>query len=300
VAPAPDGACIGGLPTPTPTVTPTETPTVTPTATPTVTPTATPTVTATATPTVTATATPTVTATETPVPSDTQTPTPVPTATAVCGNGVVEPSSGETCDPPGAVLPPNGNGCRTDCTFCGDGILQAPESCDDGNSDQCDPVHPQKPVAGDSCNNQCAGLICRDPSSIKVRSDFDIFKAHGVLIPLNGGDAIDFDLDDLTVGLSSDAGAVFETSLPAGRIEKLKNGSFKYRDVSARTSGGIYKLKAVRTHDDTYKLTVVAYGETLGAAPEMVTHVAVGDREWTVRAVWKQRGSMWKFVSPLP
>jgi hypothetical protein len=268
VAPAPGGACIGGLPTPTPTESPTPE------------------------------ATPTATLTVTPTPEVTQTPAPVPTATPACGNGSVE--GGETCDPPGSLQPPNGNACRADCTYCGDGIPQAPESCDDANSDQCDPVHPQKPIAGDACNNQCAGLICRDPSSVKVTSGLDVFKAHGVLIPLNGGDAIDFDLHALVIALTTDAGTVFETSLPAGRIEKQKNGSFKYRDVAARTAGGLYKLKAVRTHADTYKLTVIAYGEVVGAGPEMVTRVGVGDREWTVRAVWKQRGSMWKFVAPIP
>ncbi len=250
VAPAPGGACIGGLATATPTPTPT----------------------------------PTVTATPTPV----------------CGNGVVEPLGGETCDPPGSMQPPNGNSCRADCTFCGDGIVQAPESCDDGNSDQCDPVHPQKPVQGDTCNNQCAGLICKDPSSIKLTSGSDVFKAHGVLIPMNGGRAIDFDTNELFIGLSTEAGVIFETSLPAGRIEKKPNGSFRYRDVTARTAGGIYQLKAKRTRDGTYKLTVIAYGEIVGAGPDMVTHIRVGDQEWTVQATWKQRGSGWKFVSAIP
>lgn len=62
---------------------------------------------------------------------------------------------------PAPTAPPNL--CRADCTVCGDGIIQAPETCDDGNSNECDPVHPQKPFPGDSCNNECGGLFCKDP-----------------------------------------------------------------------------------------------------------------------------------------
>jgi hypothetical protein len=314
-------ACGPPLATPTPTATPTETPTPTPTVTPTVTPTPTPTVTPTETP------TPTVTATATATATATRTPTPTPTSTPVCiciqgtnagaicgvdsecpggscvcgtgptcGNNVVD--FGETCDPPGSVVGPNGNACQTDCTYCGDGIKQAPESCDDGNSLQCDPVHPQKPVQGDTCNNQCAGLICKDPSTIKVTSGLDVFKAHGVLVPMDA-DPINFSGNTVAVGLRTDQGTIFEASVPAGAIEP-KGKSFKYRNNDARQTGGIYKLAAIGTHDGTYKVTVTAYGEIVGAGPDMTTYFAVGDRQWTVHASWKARGSGWKFVEAIP
>jgi hypothetical protein len=46
-----------------------------------------------------------------------------------CGNGVIE--QGETCDPPGQPAGVVGNVCRSDCTFCGDRIVQSPpEQCD--------------------------------------------------------------------------------------------------------------------------------------------------------------------------
>ncbi len=48
-----------------------------------------------------------------------------------------------TCMPAGGTLP-NGNVCRADCTFCGDGIVNDGEQCDDGNS-----------IDSDSCTNQC-------------------------------------------------------------------------------------------------------------------------------------------------
>jgi cysteine-rich repeat protein len=52
--------------------------------------------------------------------------------------------AGETCDPPGSSAGGNGNLCRGDCTVCGDGVVDAGESCDDGNG-----------VDADGCTNDC-------------------------------------------------------------------------------------------------------------------------------------------------
>ena len=68
---------------------------------------------------------------------------------AFCGNGVVDP--GETCDPPGTPMPPNGNPCRADCTYCGDGVVNGvpgSETCDDGNA-----------INTDGCENFCLGAV---------------------------------------------------------------------------------------------------------------------------------------------
>ena len=57
----------------------------------------------------------------------------------ICGDGVIDP--GETCDPPNpAVDPTTGQtACRTDCTFCGDGVVQVgqAETCDLGPEAIC-------------------------------------------------------------------------------------------------------------------------------------------------------------------
>jgi cysteine-rich repeat protein len=67
---------------------------------------------------------------------------------AFCGDGVVDP--GEECD--------DGNdddfdGCRNDCTtpICGDGIVDDGELCDDGNDDNFD-----------GCRNDCSTPACGD------------------------------------------------------------------------------------------------------------------------------------------
>jgi hypothetical protein len=250
------------------------------------------------TPTPTVTATPTATDTATPTPTDTATDTPTPTATITpgCGNGILE--GGETCDPPGSFVAPNGNECNTNCTFCGDGIIngtiQLPETCDDGNSDQCDPIHPQKPVAGDTCNNQCAGLICKDPSKIKLTSGIDMFKSHGVIVPFEN-ESIDFTVNGVSLTLTSGQVQIFQTSLLHDVVATLTNGGFKYKNRDAKLNGGVYMLTARPTRDGTFKLSIVSYGDLSQASGDMVTHIGSGGREWTVHAIWRQTGSGWVF-----
>lgn len=92
-----------------------------------------------------------------------------------CGNGVVEPHLGETCDPPDYPAGVHGYRCRANCSVCGDGIFDGDrvggEDCDDGNT-----------VDDDDCPNNCHTRIeLRDPvcetaaqctgSYLKVRED---------------------------------------------------------------------------------------------------------------------------------
>lgn len=57
-----------------------------------------------------------------------------PTRAQVCGDGTID--AGETCDPPNLAPGPNGQTlCRTDCTSCGDGVVDGgdQETCDVGS-----------------------------------------------------------------------------------------------------------------------------------------------------------------------
>ena len=68
---------------------------------------------------------------------------------ARCGDGVVWRDR-ELCDP-GPGLPDGGGACNGNCTVptCGNGALETPERCDDGNRDEADacsnPVLPKCP-----------------------------------------------------------------------------------------------------------------------------------------------------------
>jgi len=136
----------GVVPTATPTFTHTNTPTNTPTATPTHTPTWTPTATNTSTntPTNTPTHTPTNTATNTPTSTATNTPTNTPTST---------PTNTPTQTP-------------TPTPFCGDGTVEGPEQCDDGNNED-----------GDCCSSDCvleaSGSTCDDDGNVCTSNTCD-------------------------------------------------------------------------------------------------------------------------------
>jgi cysteine-rich repeat protein len=76
----------------------------------------------------------------------------LPPNAAVCGNGVVE--AGEECDDGNTN---NCDACSNDCTLvtgCGDGVVCGTEQCDDGNTTSCD-----------GCSSTCTvetGLLCGD------------------------------------------------------------------------------------------------------------------------------------------
>lgn len=81
-------------------------------------------------------------------------------ADPVCGNGTVEGSCGEECDPP------NGITCDASCqslAVCGNGTLEPGEACDDGNllaGDCCDAVCQVEVGPCDDADNCTTGDIC--------------------------------------------------------------------------------------------------------------------------------------------
>jgi Ice-binding-like len=224
-------------------------------------------------------------------------PTPTPTGPTPTATGPTPTATGPTpmATPTCAICGPCGQPCRADCTFCGDGIVQPGETCDDGNCAECDPNFPQKPVAGDSCNNQCAGLICKDPSKIRLttRPALDLFKSHGVIVPL-AGSPIDFSSGNVTISLTTAQTLIFENSVSSA-VSVLTNGGFKYKNRDAKQAGGIYQLKASPTSIGTFKLTIISYGDLTQATADMVTHITVAGTEWTVHGLWRQTARGWVF-----
>jgi len=68
--------------------------------------------------------------------------------TLLCGNGVID--AGETCDDGNTA---GGDACPSDCTLplCGDRVIEPPETCDDGNT-----------TNGDTCPSDCTLPVCND------------------------------------------------------------------------------------------------------------------------------------------
>jgi hypothetical protein len=263
--------------------------------------------------------TPTPTAAATPVPTDTAgTPTPIlppePTLTATIQvTSTTTPTRTATLTPTPTVTATETNvpaPTATATPFCGNGVVEPGEACDDGNRDECDPVHPQKPLNGDTCNNQCKGLICKDPSKIRLSSThLDQFKAHGVLVPM-AGTSTDFSTGEVSIALTLPATTppdrayagrlVFETSLPSGAVGARTNGGFKYKNRDAKTTGGIYSLTATPTNDGTFKLTILSYGDLSAAEADMITHITVSGVQWSVHGLWRQTKTGWVFKTALP
>ncbi len=212
----------------------------------------------------------------------------------VCGNGRVDESVGETCDPPDPTLGPNGQPkCRPDCTSCGDGVIQAndSETCDDGNLvSGCDPNMPQKPL--DDCLNSCRSLICEDPAKIKLSTAPNQIKVHGRMI---ANSAVDFTGEHYVIQLtqSQTGDVVYRASLLKGAISQWSPSTLSYRNKGAKKAGGgIYILK-IQARTGYYKFVLTAYGDAGTAVSDMTTHVFVGKRQWVVRGLWEQLARGW-------
>ena len=252
----------------------TDTPTVSPTPTITDTPTVTPTPTITGTPTTTP--TPTVTST--------------PTATPLCGNSIVE--AGESCDPPGTLLPPNSNPCRDDCTFCGDGIVNGPPGRFDPGHETCDD---QNSVELDDCRNTCRGRMKRDPATIRFRGPKQIHDRLKVTGRIDPGVSLDPSTLVVGVRLSNTSGVIFEAE--ASGILLVKN-TLKYRNGGTVESplGGIGDFQ-LAPHKGEYRAKIVAYGDLSAAsAPDMTVEVFLGSGVYSGMGEWYPTSNGWRLV----
>ena len=95
--------------------------------------------------------------------------TPICNTVLFCGDGIAGNTPGETCDPPGQPGGANGLTCRTNCTVCGDGHLDAGEQCDDGNTnntDSCANDCTTPATCGDGIVGDTPGETCDPPGSV--------------------------------------------------------------------------------------------------------------------------------------
>ncbi len=171
-----------------------------------------------------------------------------------CGDGFVQPDAGETCEVGTVVAPVQGGAatraCRDSCTFCGDGIIQANEVCDDGND-----------VDGDDCSNECAQReyrycrMFRDPSFTRDQSGNPRVKANGRMEVLDvsvAGPADPLVLDLATehvivVASTQEEGVVFSREFPPGTLQYYEDGGNRGYQ-SGKGTNDEFKLKINRDY----------------------------------------------------
>lgn len=83
-------------------------------------------------------------------------------------------------------------------------------------------------------------------------------------------------------------------------MQSFTSGSFRYKNLAAKQNGGIYLPKARRKSADTLTVSITSYGDLSQASSDMVTHITVGGRDWTVHGIWRQLRSGWAFDRTAP
>jgi hypothetical protein len=219
------------------------------------------------------------------------TPTPTPTPTGgvnfPCGNGTLD--NGETCDPPGPGQPPNGNPCRTDCTYCGDTVVNGSETCDDGNTENAD-----------DCRNDCSGALRKDPATIWFHSPRAVWDR----LKVRGGFTTDYEIDATTlvvgVRLSNATGVIYSADLPVGSMERVGSRfDFKNRDAKYDPLGGIGRFYLKPGSNGRYHTGLVAYGDLSAATTaEMTIEVRFGGYAYTSGGTWDKKKYGWKLKLP--
>ena len=233
---------------------------------------------------------------------------------------------------------------------CGDGILQPAqgESCDDGNTvSGCKTEKPEVPL--DGCLNTCQRPICGDPSRVREWDESatgrkDAVDLHVRLVSDVNERVFDFDQhpfeveilhracsqdDTRSCATDSDctgAGScvtrtILNETVPGG-IPDGNPPRWRYRNTRAKTEGGIYSIKLLEKIDqprcaggswdgercdinlrcpedaacvDYYLLEMKAYVDTNRTASDLQTVVEVAGNRWAARGLWTPTKNGWRF-----
>ena len=225
-----------------------------------------------------------------------------------CGNGIVDP--GEQCDDGNQV---NSDGCEANCTLptCGNGILDAGEQCDDGArngtpGDGCSSLCRSTELCNDLLDNDGDGLVdcedpdcgsCppiqRDPAAIVLRPGrTDLLKIQGGITP-----SAPLDPASVPTGLlmTNANGVIYRVVLPAGALQPIGHGHFRYTNKLAPRSptGGLYKIDMF-LRDGIWHLKIAAYADLSAATlPTMAAQFLAGEQVYLNKSEWRRRANGW-------
>jgi len=135
----------------------------------------------------------------------------------------------------------------------------------------------------DCADPDCSGIFpCprakKDPTSIRFgrSGSLDLIRGHAKLemAPVN------LILTPVSVLLSNASGAIYSDGLPDGALIASPNGTiFSFRNLNARTNGGMYSLKIKKNKDgSSYTFTFTSYGNLSAATdPNMRLQFYIGN-----------------------
>jgi hypothetical protein len=211
---------------------------------------------------------------------------------ATCGNGILE--TGETCEPTGRANPPNGNPCRSDCTFCGDGIVNGPPGRDDPGHETCDDGDTSN---FNACTNSCVGRILRDPAVIRFRRGrrvHDVLTISGRIRP-----QMSFDPSNQEIGvvLSDSRGVIYKATVgeePPGRPWNGRRYKYRQRFARKRSEGGIETFQFIEHGTRGILVKIKAHGDLSGAVdPDMKVQIFIGNQVYTSTGAWQRLRFGW-------
>jgi len=150
---------------------------------------------------------------------------------AICGNGIIE--AGETCDDGNLV---NGDGCESNCTLtgaiCGNGIIEAGETCDDGNL-----------VNGDGCESNCTSTLGVNENETKKKNLIIIPNPTKNFIQiqnkLNSIESFEYKIFDLLGRIIKSGKSKYNEQI---NIESLTNGNYIIQIEMENGEKSAYKI----------------------------------------------------------
>ncbi|MBY0280139.1 hypothetical protein K2Z84_32805 [Candidatus Binatia bacterium] len=212
--------------------------------------------------------------------------------------GACNPSTGQ-CSNPNA---PDGTQCSDgDACSAGDqceaglctGTTALCEMChdledDDGDGliDCLDPDCPICPQVVDTCHHPCVTQV------VYQRIGLDLLRLQASFKPFT---PIDPASEQVGLLITNANGVVFADLLGPGTVKRVGK-SWVATVKSAKTAGGIFKLRFLRLADGTYRVNFKAYGaiEAKATLPTMTVQIVVGDDVAVSTENWETIKNGWR------